>query len=1065
MSKPPATPILRSEEKRYLGMQSPNTPTPILLHDPIVLSRSPSGVSPTLAPEWSYNRDTDAHDSAPSQANEELVSDRDASLGTHDAAQAWSPVPHLQMSPIVQGPTLDTELSPRFFQRDYDTYSLTSTDSIPSTPLRTGSHISPLPLAVSSVHHGTGCLAIVHKEAEAAEKVLPSTTHLSMTHCALPLNAYHILQVPATLLVLDLSCSQLLALPPALAACTMLEELNVSNNDLGFASALEEHAQWSPLSALQQLRVLLADDCGLTMLPAGIMSLSRLQVLGVRQNYLNALPTWMHVLQNLECLLLDRNRCTNIAWDAITAPLMEDARATRDMAPSPSDTQPQEQPQKFLQKAFRWYPKRADTKDTAPSMPRGTAHFATAIDNMRAGTLSSSSDGKRRVLSKSTLSIRSSLMTGGSPSPVSQRSYSAKDTAHHFPGHLFLTVSASEHKIRALLGSLPQTPMQPEQFTQSLHLCLLANTPGASASHPGSVFVGGPYVSYMPQPVYDTQDWPSDALDARKFIPCFLPVSSKQDAAHPYCVATEHTPYVRGLLGYLRDLDSLCPEHQVDQLCTSPPTAQTPLTPATPMTPGTPGTQYGGASLKSPFGLVDAHGDFGSLEYAQHREPTWRLQRHRIIQEIIDTERTYVTGLNEIMDIYVKRARQPLEGSNSDERVLPLSKERAVFGHIEGIVYFHTRAFLPSLEEAAAPVLSMGSDANPDIHTNTTAQAAASIANVFKQHTAYFKMYMNYVNQSDSAMRRIAYWSEATPNFGRSKLKPAMESAGATFSQLASFRKLQLGGQGVDGEHGKGYFEKRNGIPTSRRKQIQSYLRICRQDPRHSQISLEGYLLLPIQRIPRYRMLLEQLLRCTPSYLLPVGESDVIAHALAHINLVASWVNEGKRQSEQGHRLYLWQSKLRAHSPVQLVQPHRRLVHDGALRLVRVAKCASVGNEPGNTGLLQQTLLDQPVQLLLCNDLAIVIALSGLEARESESLDQETQGSADLDGVECAAVIAVFKPMASCTPNAGFPLPSPPASITGCMHFRVLDRNYVFYFAASTHRDAMRWCDLFNTQS
>lgn len=48
------------------------------------------------------------------------------------------------------------------------------------------------------------------------------------------------------------------------------------------------------------------------------------------------------------------------------------------------------------------------------------------------------------------------------------------------------------------------------------------------------------------------------------------------------------------------------------------------------------------------------------------------------------------------------------------------------------------------------------------------------------------------------------------------------------------------------------------GIPnlsTSQRKRIKSYLKRCRLNPRHTQLNLEGYLLLPVQRIPRYKLL------------------------------------------------------------------------------------------------------------------------------------------------------------------------------------------------------------------
>lgn len=44
-------------------------------------------------------------------------------------------------------------------------------------------------------------------------------------------------------------------------------------------------------------------------------------------------------------------------------------------------------------------------------------------------------------------------------------------------------------------------------------------------------------------------------------------------------------------------------------------------------------------------------------------------------------------------------------------------------------------------------------------------------------------------------------------------------------------------------------------LSTSQRKRLKSYLKRCRMNPRHTQLNLEGYLLLPVQRIPRYRLL------------------------------------------------------------------------------------------------------------------------------------------------------------------------------------------------------------------
>lgn len=114
------------------------------------------------------------------------------------------------------------------------------------------------------------------------------------------------------------------------------------------------------------------------------------------------------------------------------------------------------------------------------------------------------------------------------------------------------------------------------------------------------------------------------------------------------------------------------------------------------------------------------------------------------------------------------------------------------------------------------------------------------------------------------------------------------------------------------------------GIPnltTSQRRRIKQYLKRCRLNPRHTQLNLEGYLLLPVQRIPRYKLLLEELGRSTP----PMSEfiDDPLDRALAEIALLANNMNEGKRESESRRKLVQWQARIRGKFPSPLVQPHR----------------------------------------------------------------------------------------------------------------------------------------------
>ena len=70
------------------------------------------------------------------------------------------------------------------------------------------------------------------------------------------------------------------------------------------------------------------------------------------------------------------------------------------------------------------------------------------------------------------------------------------------------------------------------------------------------------------------------------------------------------------------------------------------------------------------------------------------------------TERTYVKGLQELVDIYIKPASATvnvLSGvGQSKDTVVPVQERKIVFGGLEALFYFHRESFLPALERAAS---------------------------------------------------------------------------------------------------------------------------------------------------------------------------------------------------------------------------------------------------------------------------------------------------------------------------------------------------------------------------
>lgn len=552
-------------------------------------------------------------------------------------------------------------------------------------------------------------------------------------------------------------------------------------------------------------------------------------------------------------------------------------------------------------------------------------------------------------------------------------------------------------------------------------------------------------------------------IEEFSFPSFFLPIYSKENGEASVQWYKNHgLLFVYHLLKYLRDMDDLRPEQHRDTVPVSVPVSSSAL--------GSPGISF--SAISSMTGSeptpLDTPGEValrgGILEEAGANvfaSPSAgastpgggtdvkenAVKRGLVLTEVIETERTYVAGLSELMDIYVQGARQPVDAA-SEERVLSVQMERRVFGHVEGIVHFHRDAFLPSLEEATERLKTLP-DPNSESYATITAHIAADVANVFSTHAAYFKMYMNYVNQYETAVSSIAKWSD--PSATRSR--PAIKTSGTSLTNRA--QRLLHADSPVD-ERGSDDMT----LTTSEYRRFQTYLRQCRRDPRHSQISLEGYLLLPIQRIPRYRMMLDQLIKCTSCDMLPEADRESLARAFAHISLVASWVNEGKRQSEQGRRLLQWQTKLRGNFSAPLVQPHRRLVCDGALRLCRVNK--RLGRAPtlfSDDDILEQSSMDVPVHLLLCNDLAVV--LSDVTICESPGTPMSPLNPADAESVD---LVAVLKPQVRLIQQQHKNLLLPPASVVGDVYVRVVDARYIFYFAAQSPRDAARWRSAINAQ-
>ncbi|KNE59954.1 hypothetical protein AMAG_05400 [Allomyces macrogynus ATCC 38327] len=168
------------------------------------------------------------------------------------------------------------------------------------------------------------------------------------------------------------------------------------------------------------------------------------------------------------------------------------------------------------------------------------------------------------------------------------------------------------------------------------------------------------------------------------------------------------------------------------------------------------------------------------------------------------------------------------------------------------------------------------------------------IGRIFVKHAAYLKMYSMFISNADKGISELSRW-------------------------------------------------------LSKRKKLRAFLAETAKKPGHHQINLQSYLLLPIQRIPRYRLLLRDLVKHTP-----VDHPDYadLSLALAEVERRADEINERKRDQENVDKLVAIHARLRGsgHMPFPLVQPHRRLVREGALYVVRFVTLPNQGTAAGVPG-------------------------------------------------------------------------------------------------------------------
>ena len=201
--------------------------------------------------------------------------------------------------------------------------------------------------------------------------------------------------------------------------------------------------------------------------------------------------------------------------------------------------------------------------------------------------------------------------------------------------------------------------------------------------------------------------------------------------------------------------------------------------------------------------------------------------RERVIKELIDTEVKYVHCLQSLMEEYERPLRKLCD---EGEPLLLASELDTIFGQ------------LPVLIKLNVMMLK-------DLRAEGT---RGDIGKVFSSFGPCLKMYTSYLNQVDDAMQIIR--DNLETNDG------VVDAAKTYFSNYMTGRSQKA-----------------------------SLADFCLARGRSGTESLESLLIRPVQRIPRYRLLLQELLKHTPE---EHSQHAALSKALAVVSLSAGKCNE-----------------------------------------------------------------------------------------------------------------------------------------------------------------------------
>ncbi|XP_076313163.1 FYVE, RhoGEF and PH domain-containing protein 2-like isoform X2 [Tachypleus tridentatus] len=240
------------------------------------------------------------------------------------------------------------------------------------------------------------------------------------------------------------------------------------------------------------------------------------------------------------------------------------------------------------------------------------------------------------------------------------------------------------------------------------------------------------------------------------------------------------------------------------------------------------------------------------LECGIKRENMEKMQQniHRIAMELMTTERTYVSILHLLDQVFAFRVDQ----ENRVHSMFPQEVVTQMFSNLKSLYKLHHDFLLPQLEERLE-----------------NWETKSKIGDIMKNFAPFLKMYTEFVKNYDNSMNLINLWYNKHPHFAQI---------------MDDIHKMEECGN----------------------------------------LTLQHHLLTPVQRVPRYQLLLKDYLKK-----LPDDSADRVdtEKALELVSTAATHANEAMKKIDKFKKLLEVQEMISG--VVDLVSPTRELLKEGKI--------------------------------------------------------------------------------------------------------------------------------------